>query len=131
MFYVLHGHEDFIGRSERLAQQLRDSGYEVSDVRASDCSPPDSGSTPAGKYWTSAQITMKLCDMIPTFQKEDVFVITDPLDEISHIVLHNLNIHYQLGATIYVFVDNEFVDISSMVPYNINELEQKLEDENA
>ena len=126
MFYVIHDNTD---RGERLAQRLRDSGYSVSDVRADDFSVPDSAL--AGNYWTAAQVTMKLCDMVPVFQKGDVFVLVDSLDEINHIVLRNLNIHYQIGATIYMFMDNEFVDTSSMVPYNIDELEQKLEDQNA
>ena len=126
MFYVIHDNSD---RGERLAQQLRDSGYTVSDVRADDPSVPDSEL--AGQIWTAAQITMKLCDMLPTFKQNDIFILADPLDEINYIALRNLNIHYQIGATIYMFLDNEFVDISSMVPYNIEELEQKLEDENA
>ena len=126
MFYVIHDNSE---RGERLAQRLRDSGYTVSDVRADDPSVPDSAL--AGQLWTAAQLAMKLCDMVPVFQKGDVFVLADSLDEINRTVIHNLNIHYQLGATIYMFLDNEFVDTSSMVPYNIDELEQKLEDQNA
>ena len=126
MFYVIHDNTD---RGERLAQRLRDSGYSVSDVRADDHSVPDSSL--AGQLWTAAQVTMKLCDMVSVFQEGDVFVLADPLDETNHIVLHNLNNYYQIGATIYMFLDNEFVDTNSMVPYNIDELEQKLEDQNA
>ena len=126
MFYVIHDNSD---RGERLAQRLRDSGYSVSDVRADDPSVPDSAL--AGKFWTAAQVTMKLCDMVPVFQKGDVFVLADGLDDINHIVMRGLNNHYQLGATIYMFLDDKFVDTSSMVPYNIDELEQKLEDQNA
>lgn len=124
MFYVIHDNTE---RGERLAQRLRDSGYSVSDVRADDPSVPDSAL--AGQLWTAAQVTMKLCDMVPVFQKGDVFVLADSLDETNHIVLRNLNNYYQLGATIYMFLDNEFVDSSSMVPYGIDELEQKLDEE--
>ena len=126
MFYVIHDNSD---RGERLAQQLRDSGYTVSDVRADDPSVPDSEI--AGQIWTAAQVTMKLCDMVSMFKPDDVFVLVNEMDEINYIALRCLNNHYQIGATVYMFSNNEFIDTSSMIPYNIDELEQKLEEEDA
>jgi hypothetical protein len=121
MFYVIH---DNTSRGERLTQLLRDSGYSVSDVRADDSSVPDSAL--AGDLWTAAQVTMKLCDMVSVFQTNDVFVLPDS-ENINRIVLQDLNNHYQLGVITYCFMVNEFVDCKSMIPYNIDELEQKLE----
>ena len=125
MYFVIHDNRNCC---ERLSQMLRESGYEVADIRPDDPEVPDQDL--AGEYWTSAQVTMKICDMVPMFDHSSRFIISNPRD-INLVVLQDLNIQYHLGATIYLFENNQFIDINSMIAYNITELEQTVEEEDA
>ena len=121
MYFVIHDNRNCC---ERLSLMLRESGYDVADIRPDDPEVPDGDL--AGEYWTSAQVTMKICDMVPMFDHSSRFIITNPRD-INLVVLQDLTNQYNLGVTIYLFEDNQFIDISSMFAYNITELEQIFE----
>ena len=125
MYFVIHDNRNCC---ERLSLMLRESGYDVADIRPDDPEVPDGDL--AGEYWTSAQVTMKICDMVPMFDHSSCFVISNPRDN-NLLVLQDLNNQYHLGATIYLFEDNQFIDIDSMIAYNITELEQTIEEEDA
>jgi len=99
MFYVIHNTANQEG-GERLAQQLRDRGYTVSDVRASDESIPDSSD--AGHYWTAAQVLMKLCDMYANnvITSNDTLIFTWFHDPNARLV-NDLNISYNIHPNMY------------------------------
>ena len=96
MHYIIHN----LGvAGDRHAEWLRNQNFEVADIRADDQSVPDLKL--AGKIWTSAQVTMKLCDMFADncFKDGDTFVIANSWDINFRIVQDLLN-EYQIDARI-------------------------------
>jgi hypothetical protein len=127
MYILIHNVNE--ERSESLSIRLhKEFPGKVKDVRSDDYARPDDDL--AGNYWYGAHVTIKLCDMFADnqFNKDDIFILSSSTD-LNLSVLEDLNIQYHLGATIYLFEDNQFIDINSMIPYNITELEQTIEED--
>ncbi len=108
MYYVIHN----LGvAGDIVAESLRDRGLDVGDVRPDDTAVPDHAL--AGKFWSGAQVTTKLCDMFSAklFDSTTVFVVANAWD-INLKIVDDLNQEYKTGCQIYYQKFNNYYSLN-------------------